>query len=109
MTLYQSIVAHLAAFKKGQKLADLVNKLPYGCSLRFNINESEAGRLVFELCYRQIDDGTGTDFFTHHKIIIGPAPHKRFKVKVTGPNRNHFRDELHDAFQHALEEKEKEE
>lgn len=64
--------------------------------------ESHAKKLVFSAGFRHVDDNGFYDGWTEHTVTVTGSLRDTVKMRISGPNRNNIKDDLHATFHEAL-------
>lgn len=89
--------------KHESDLNELVeNYLPSGSGFdngtKFNWDESNRNKLVFDTAFHHMNEGGYYDGWTEHKVIITPDLMFGFNIKITGRNRNDIKEYIGQCF-----------
>lgn len=71
---------------------------------RIDFDASSADKLVFDTAYHHMNDNGMYDGWTTHRVIVRPSLASGYYLRITGSNRNEFKDYAHDTFAHCLEQ-----
>ena len=78
------------------------NILPSGSGIdsgvKFNFDESNPNKLVFNTSFHHMDEYGYYDGWTDHKLILKPSLAFGYNLKITGYNKNEIKDYLSDVF-----------
>lgn len=78
------------------------NYLPSGSGFdngtKFNWEESNRNKLVFDTAFHHMDENGYYDGWTEHKVIITPDLLFGFNIKITGRNRNDIKEYINQVF-----------
>lgn len=96
--------------KSEARINDLCESyLPHGSGFdndgtRFDFQRSTSDRLVFTAEYHHMNDVGMYDGWTSHDIIVRPSLGFGIYIRITGSNRDDFKDYVHELFDYALNE-----
>lgn len=65
---------------------------------QFDSDRSEPNKLVFFGSYHHMDEMGGYDGWTDHAITVRPDFVHGLDIRISGPNRNDIKDDLHQLF-----------
>lgn len=84
------------------------NFMPSGsgidCGTKFNWEESNPQRLVFNFSFHHMNEGGMYDGWTEHKLVVKADLTSNFDLKITGRNRNQIKEYLYEVYDSALTE-----
>lgn len=69
-----------------------------------DLDRSAPERLVFKADYHHMNDGGFYDGWTRHEVIVTPSLASGFSLRITGRDRNEFKDYAHEVFYSSLRE-----
>jgi hypothetical protein len=79
--------------------------LPHGSGLdagvHFDWKTSTPDKLIFKFSFHHMEDGY-YDGWTDHQLILTPAFHTEYNIKITGEDRNDIKDYLYELFDHIF-------
>lgn len=95
--------------KHQERLTDLVkNHLPHGSGFdsgcRFSFNRSTPDRLVIHTSFHHMDENGYYAGWTEHTVIVTASLAFGIEIRITGRDRNAWKDFAHDVFQTSLME-----
>jgi len=120
--LYQALAINLAALARCEagtnpawaEWADryrdhidtLVEQLPSGSGIdngtKLLIEQSTPNKLVFQADYHHMDQHGYYAGWTEHKVIVQASLEYGFDIRITGRDRNHIKEYLHETFSYAF-------
>ena len=71
-----------------------------------DVDRSTAERIVINTAYHHMDDGGCYDGWTEHDVIVTPSLAFGFNLRITGRDRNEFKDYASELFHSVLSEDE---
>jgi hypothetical protein len=87
----------------------MTNTAPSGagfdCGTKIS-DESTPEKLLFETSYHHMDEQGGYDGWSHHRITVKSSLAFGFSLSISGRDRNHIKDYIHDVFSTWLAEEE---
>lgn len=69
---------------------------------KLDIDRSTAERLVFTASFHHMNGDGYYDGWTDHEIIVTPSLHHGIKLRITGRDRDGFKDFVHEVFHTTL-------
>ena len=91
------------------RIGDLAeNHLPHGSGFdsgtTVDLDKSTRDRIVLHTSYHHMNEGGYYDGWTEHDVIVKPAFLNGFELRITGRDRDNWKDYAYEVFDCALSE-----
>ena len=89
-----------------ESIETMINFLPSGSGFdagcEIDMEASSIKKIVITFSYHHMDEHGGYDGWTDHKVIITPSFIGGYDIRITGKDRNMFKDYAFDVFHNVF-------